>query len=81
MSSGNWVMPMSLSSCPKLKQGQLLMQRYYYCFMLGTGKYKQQGDECKRKSRILAARMKAHARACPNCSPDEEDFYGIEQNL
>ena len=66
-----------LSTCTKLKQGQLLMQRYMYCWDM-RGKYVQQGEECKRKSVILAKRMKVHAAQCDNCTPNDANFYGLE---
>lgn len=67
-----------LSKCPKLKQGQLLMQRYKFINSYAHGKYKAQGDRAKEKSVELAKRMKAHARECPLCSPQDENFYGLD---
>ena len=67
-----------LSICPKLKQGQLLMQRYRLCFNKGNSTaYQAQADECKRKSVVLAKRMRDHADKCPNCSQRDPDFYGL----
>ena len=67
-----------LSKCPKLKQGQLLMQRYKLCHDKGAGTaYDAQATECKRKSIELAKRMRNHADKCHNCSQTDQDFYGL----
>ena len=71
-------MDTQLSTCPKLKQGQLLMQRYQFCSIMGVGKYLAQGQECKRKSIILAKRMRDHADQCPKCSQKDQNFYGVD---
>lgn len=63
-----------LSRCPKMKQGQLLMQRYRLCFERGNGtKYQPQADTCKQKSLVLAQRMKDHWHNCRVCR--SEDFW------
>lgn len=67
-----------LSKCPKLKAGQLLMQRYKYVVTVSQGKYKPQGDRCKAKSVELAKRMKEHARQCPICNVTDDNFYGLD---
>ena len=54
------------------------MQRYQFCSIMGVGKYLAQGQECKRKSIILAKRMRDHADQCPKCSQKDQNFYGVD---
>lgn len=71
--------PTFLSSCAKLKTGQLKMQRYKIVFNKGNGtKYQRQADNAKQKSRELAPKMKAHADRCPLCSQADDNFYGLD---
>lgn len=66
-----------LSTCPKMKEGQLLMQRYKFCYERGNmGPYQVQANECKRKSQVLAKRMKEHYAKCQVCR-QEEFYYGV----
>lgn len=70
---------MELSLCPKLRQGQLLMQRYKFVYALSRGgRYEAQGDVVKEKSLKLAQKMVDHARACRRCTPDDHNFYGLD---
>ena len=66
-----------LSKCVKMRQGQLLMQRYKFCYERGNmGPYQTQADVCKNKSLILAGRMKEHYTKCRVCQT-EEFWYGV----
>ena len=71
-----------LSTCPKLKKGQLLMHRHQVVFERGNGtyggRYQHIADESKRRSIILAKRMRDHADKCKRCSQGDENFYGLE---
>jgi hypothetical protein len=68
----------SLSKCPKLKQGQLLMQRYHFVASRGGDKYAEQAERCARKIPRLEKRMIAHAEECPRCGVDDENFFGMD---
>ena len=71
-----------LSKCKKLKAGQLLMHRHLVVYERGNGtfegRYQHIADESKRRSIILAKRMRDHADQCPRCSQGDENFYGLE---
>jgi hypothetical protein len=69
-----------LSSCKKLKQGQLLMQRYNYVWNRygGHPKYGARAQVVKDKSVELAKRMKAHSAECQWCSVQDENYYGLD---
>lgn len=74
---------LELSTCTKLRQGQLLMHRYHHVYTMSRSTlYEPLGDECKRKSVILAKRMKAHAKECRVCKVNDElnnpNFYGLD---
>jgi hypothetical protein len=40
--------------------------------------YREQAETCKKKSRILAERMKKHAYECTRCNPNDDNFYGLD---
>lgn len=70
------------TNCAKLKQGQLLMQRYWATVKeLTGGKWDHIAVSGREKSIILAKRMVEHAKKCPVCNKDralaDEDFYGV----
>lgn len=68
-----------LSTCMKLKQGQLLMQRYFYVYHRGNNTaYQKQADRTKERSVELAKRMRDHADKCRNCSQSDLNFYGVD---
>lgn len=74
--------PERVGTCPKLRQGQRLMQRYQYVFQKGNGTaYQEIADRCKERSVILAKRMVEHATNCAICTREsvieEELFYGV----
>ncbi len=74
--------PERVGTCRKLRQGQLLMQRYKYVFQTGNmTRYQAQADRCKERSGILAVRMIEHAQECNLCCKEGvlEDpvFYGV----
>ena len=73
--------PGGLSSCAKLKEGQLLMHRYKLTYDLykNNEMYAHISVSGKEKSVELAARMRKHADKCSQCSQSDPDFYGLER--
>lgn len=70
------------TQCQKLRQGELLMQRYQYVWKTYRhSRYVTQAETCKTKSVELARRMVVHAQACATCQQEralESDiFYGV----
>ena len=74
--------PERVGTCKKLREGQLLMQRYKFVFAKGNNTiYQSQADRCKERSIILAERMVAHAQVCNRCCEEQvladPVFYGV----
>ena len=73
--------PARAGSCKKLRQGQLLMQRYKYCWDNHTPMYVEPAQACRDKSVILAKRMVDHVEDCVTCQTErvleEVHFYGV----
>jgi hypothetical protein len=74
--------PERVGTCKKLRQGQLLMQRYKYAYRKGNmTRYQGLADRCKERSGILAKRMIEHAQGCNLCCKErvleEGTFYGV----
>ena len=74
--------PERVGTCQKLRQGQLLMQRYQFVYQTGNGTpYQDLADRCKERSVELARRMVEHATNCTICINEsvleEENFYGV----
>jgi hypothetical protein len=75
--------PERVGTCSKLRQGQLLMQRYHYTYNHGKNHnlYADKALVCKEKAIRLAAMMQEHSTNCNICCDErvleEPLYYGV----